>query len=389
MRNGEVRPYIDSHWTYQGWSGRIGVNRVLNPLGELWKSLRDPSEASKVVHLIKHHLLYCHQLALEDPIRGPVRHISLADPDFPASRLQVAAGLQVLSFLEPLIDAGIVIILPKLPRLWSDLHVQMSLEIKEYIWEGGRDWLGPLEPGLIDTLRGEEDENPLRRRIRYHRAARMKHFSLSLAENLRVLEHVHQRADMYLPTRAHQRLFSWYIERGITEAKAINGWPMAHMEYLPTLLSLSLPNFSDDVLSANDLIAIRKDGLFEPWYAALRQGLQKAEQRAEHLTANMNNALEDIRVGVSDAVRDTKKEVKQSSLLSAARSGTVELTVSSAVGLSAALLAADPITGTVVGGTTILLQTLAKWLIGRSRLGQEAFLRHAALFDQRRRRLDL
>jgi hypothetical protein len=347
--------------------------RVQSALGSQLQQMRTPADAESVVQMLSHHLLYTHGLAIDDPITGPdwfdiARRLN--DTAMLSSRL--AAAMTLLASLEPLIDAGIVEVIPKLPMFDHRLHTIVRLRLEDYIASGGTDPLGALP-----ELGGERVADSGAER--FIRGQRLGDLGLTVAENLCAMEAVDQQMDLYLPTRAHHEVLRIIVRDVASVLEGASSQAGPKLEYLPTLLDVVLPSLTGPGLSAAEIIAIRRDGLFDDWRTALRRGLADVENRADRLQKDPAYAMTDVREALRDQASKAEAAMTASTFLGQLEKTKVNLSIGSgvAIGLIAAgaeLVAAAGVAGQLVG-------TVISWLQAReSRAGQQAVLRHVALF---------
>jgi hypothetical protein len=271
-----------------------------------------------------------------------------------------------------LIDAGIVEVIPKLPMFDHRLHTIVRLRLEDYIASGGTDPLGALP-----ELGGERVADSGAER--FIRGQRLGDLGLTVAENLCAMEAVDQQMDLYLPTRAHHEVLRIIVRDVASVLEGASSQAGPKLEYLPTLLDVVLPSLTGPGLSAAEIIAIRRDGLFDDWRTALRRGLADVENRADRLQKDPAYAMTDVREALRDQASKAEAAMTASTFLGQLEKTKVNLSIGSgvAIGLIAAgaeLVAAAGVAGQLVG-------TVISWLQAReSRAGQQAVLRHVALF---------
>lgn len=146
------------------------------------------------------------------------------------------------------------------------------------------------------------------------------------------------------------------------------------LHYLPDLLALSLPCFD---LSVHDLVTIRRDGLFDAWHNSLRHGLASVRALpADQLLDPQSARRIELSHYMLAAADDVARQVKRSSVLRAAKMGTMNFGIACAFGALAAV-GAGPVVGGAVGGGGFLANTIVSWLGSRPASGERAFRRLA------------
>lgn len=287
----------------------------------------DESKIFSAIDAIKHQLLYCHSVALENPLQ----HLLRGDENLPVHALASMRGgllgfrvnggplfrryLTLLSYLRPLIESGALILVE---AHWGVVRRPIELP---------RDEMQSLIEGLnIDTagyFPGEPDDDETQRRAK----ASMVGVCLEYLRFVsRVREKTGDAVDLAIGEPA-QRLVFRHIQR-CSAALAPPEIREYEMRLLHHLLRLRLPRLEE--LSEADIRAIRDQGEFAEWRQALTLALDRfdreslsslsAQEAAEHLRSQILLALEPLMARI-------EHEVRRSSFLRKLRQGAFDISV--------------------------------------------------------------
>jgi len=287
----------------------------------------DDSTIFRAIDAIKHHLLYCHSVALEDPLQ----HLLYGDENLPPSALAGMRGgtlgfrvnggplfrryLILLSYLRPLIESGVVILVED---HWGVIRRPVQLPPEE---------LQSLIQGLdVDTagyFPGRPDDEETQRDAKASMIG-------SCLEYLNFVSRVRQRSDhgvdLFLEEPTYRSVFR-HIQLRCAELA-----PPQDREYdmilLDYLLQLRLPRLEE--LSETDIKTIREEGSFAEWREALKLALDRFHRMSVTGLPEQDRS-EQLRVEIADTLdpqrEKLQKEVEGSSFLRKARGGVLDMTV--------------------------------------------------------------
>lgn len=270
-------------------------------------------------------LVICHTAAviLPDTISYPRRFLRLA------------------VLLEEAIGAGLVILLPEsiVPTDEGEyFNTAMGWEIGE--------------------LPDSEDERLARARIGMSR--------LEIAQAMDACAKFPDRLDL-APTSAAQ---IGQI-RELIEVSGPLQAPTDRVLFLPNLLELDTPRFE---LAPHELVAIRRDGVFESLRVAVAEALRRASAIQDDVAIDPKSArLREVQDFLTAAAADAKLETNRSRVLRSTLIGTTAVGLGCATGALGAIGGIEP--AAVAGGASVAGGFLLGWLGGRPASGTRHFQR--------------
>jgi hypothetical protein len=141
------------------------------------------------------------------------------------------------------------------------------------------------------------------------------------------------------------------------------------LRFLPRLIGLPFPDMR---IGVNELIAIRRDGLFSAWQAAVQRGLTTIEQLNEDDLFDPDAVkLTELRTALESASHEVSKEISKSSTLRKSFVKVSSFGVACAAGALGAM--GGPILGGVAGGAALVGAGVVNWLGGRPTAGERSF----------------
>jgi hypothetical protein len=146
------------------------------------------------------------------------------------------------------------------------------------------------------------------------------------------------------------------------------------IRFLPDLLSLRIPNVA---LSAQELIAIRRDGMFESVRAALSEALRRtASLDDDEVVDPAGVRVREIREYLDDAAAAAVAETSRSRVIRTSVTGSVAIGVGCATGALGATGGLEA--AALAGGVGSAAGMVLGWLGGRPRSGTKRFRRVVA-----------
>jgi len=394
LATGEVRPLV---MPLPNASPLASARSGFGPLAWAWREARSSETGGhRLAASLTRHLLYAHSVALGNPLDVPRLDTSLArmrhdlqphsikTDSYTTDRWyqgEVAGALNALAAVEELVDAGALVIIPArlIPEQPGSLIYRAVWSRGDPAWNEATDPLGPLT--VEDYIQIQEEASdrvswspssaePLYRQRRVLDLGDLVGAALVTGSTVDV--------DVYLPSALSERMLKVAVEKAGVELRRDAG--LIDLQFLPTLLELELPQL--DALALQDIIAIRRDGLFSLWHESMSRGLQQAAGLPPDVLLHDERAAALIRAEVADAARGVAEQVRASALLTRVRAGSLDLTVSSAIATAALfeVTHGDP-KSLVVAPAQVLAKVVLEWLRGRPRPGQAALVRHAQLFE--------
>jgi len=371
-------------------------------LAEVWRNVRTEGRrnarplkgaAETLTTPITQHLLYTDSIAFGNPLdvlgldaiferireHKPGGGVYESYTESASYRQEVLGGINALAAAEKLVDANVVVIIPArlIPRDAAGSLILHSLYSKgDPDWDDTTDPLGSLTLDYGEIAEQSEVSEYEGDPFPVYRQGRVRDFGELVGAA--VLAGSIVDVDVYLPSALAQRMLQIVVEKARLELRRSAG--LTELQFLPTLLRLKIPRLAD--LALQDIVAIRRDGLFSRWHQTMNRGLEQVSHLPLDALLYDERATALIRAEAAEAVRDLEKEIHKSRLLTRARAGMLDMTVSSAIATAALLelTHGDPVSLTVAPAQAVA-QMVLEWLRRRSRPGQKAFLRHAQLFE--------
>jgi hypothetical protein len=384
LQPGMLRPYLQ---TDQFGSRADAWLRGAFDLGV--QALEDESAVWKVVDEIKHRLLYCHSVAVDDPfgiIVALARNDNLHPADVARNKGRLLNYVNLLIHLRPLIERHILCFMAPeyydkgdehpapLKYLFNGFSNQSAVlptpDIREFINrapQGTRnhwDKLRQLERGeelILDTLRSVAVDR--------------------IYDTFSGLSSAPGRISPYFPFRYDIELISVFQDQmrlaaagaaSDTKNLGLLDVPDRDNRLLTELVKLDLPGLAS--LSPDDIVSIRQGDVFEEWRDTLKTGLQRASELDPKLLDLDKAARAVVTEAVQPAYRKLQKEFKSSSFLGQVGSASTTLVCGGIGGIAGYLV--EPSMGGLVGALTgsfaeAAAELFKKWAKARGEMPAE------------------
>lgn len=309
---GQLRPYLPTfrHGMYAPWElGAFQLDSLSFADGDgLWQA----------VDQIKHRLLYCHSVAIEDPLGSLLAVAASSGPsEFTIAewRTRLLNFVQFLIHLEPLIAANILCFMSPRAYLPSDEQGRtptLVALLQKYIDEGG---VAPV-PVIDEYLRRAPDENAkaavrnlasmkissgqtrLEERIVAGSLFRIKNaFSAVLDAPAMLSPYLPFQYDVDLLGAFQNAVNSSVIDR---ELEAV---PDDENRLMGILFKMDMPGV--ERLDIGDILAIRSGDAFANWHEELRSALSEAAAQP----GNLLNYDQAARLKITNRIAAAKKRI--------------------------------------------------------------------------------
>lgn len=308
LGKGELRPYFPTQGHDQpAWlCGGVDFDlRALRTSDGMWKA----------VDVLKHRLLYCHSVAVDDPLPQLVSSA--------AGENRLGRGYDSMNALQNYMN----FLLHMRPLLSKDVLCLVSspFYVQDYLkaWQGGRNPRAALNDFLHETLDESQIWNnfsiddilqiaPQDRRIKMQKSLfddsgkklLLRSVFTTACERISIafdaLAHTSGRVSAYLPFRYDVNLLKEFQHR-ITKNQNFN-LPDTENWLLANLIDIDLPGVTS--LELDELISIRTNSdEFESWRRELREAIMHADC--------LHKDLWDLDDGVQRAVKDRLKQAKE------------------------------------------------------------------------------
>lgn len=345
-REGALRPYLPSR--------AVGDPRYAHGVGTGEYDLDDDGDVARVVQSLRHFLLYCDSVAVDNPLVLHLDKAGLTNPGLVAlqrvGRDRLVRWLRVLAELRELVEAGVVCLVEPRYEIHNRLPDLLSRPDHDRLAEEAdfSDFPGP--PASRDG-----------------RWAQVVMAERAAASGL-VAHGVHGgNVTVYVPYR--------HVAQ-VLDAAAAAQPGAAEMDRLREVLAVDVPTFAP--LPVADMVAIRRHGAFEAFRAAVRRAVVTA-QALDPTAPGYPDAVRQLVHDEVLAVADPAREASRSATLSGWRRAGRILAF---VALPAALGAVGGPVGSVAGATggAAAEQWWDRFSTRSPRAANDAFARHAALF---------
>jgi hypothetical protein len=287
----------------------------------------DESTIFHAVDAIKHQLLYCHSVALENPLQ----HLLFGEQGLPSIALANIRGgnlgfrvnggalfrryLILLSHLRPLIDSGALILVE---AHWGVIRRPIKLPLADV-----QSLIGDLNVDTNGYFPGDPEDEETRQRAKASMVG-------SCLEYLRFVSAVRERSanavDLFIEEPTERIVFKHIQQRCAMLA------PVETREYemrlLDHLLRLRLPHL--DELSEANIHAIREEGAFTEWRHALTLALDRFDRDSLSAPPRQHSdqqLMAQIMLALEPHVAKLDHEMRRSSFLSKLRRGALEIVV--------------------------------------------------------------
>jgi hypothetical protein len=380
LKPGELRPLIWSPDTYRG----ADVRRVLTlDHGSSPIDTTDPAEVSEAV---KHHLLYCHQLAIYDPFLDVLEPFGVFRKARRTDLLPAGAGygtdssqwwsgrvddelrismvrslgwwLEALMPLRELIKDGTLQVLPRMP-VYSSLFLDES------------------ERAILRSCLKQESHDTGQRSTDIWSSD--GYDPQSLAHNLATLfakvEHLENKVTPYIPTYDHWILLRYLLTRTALEQRNVRP-NLSESRVLLDLLKLRVPTF--ERLSVDDVATVRDTDAFRQFRADLRSALLEVRS----IDASDPQALANAREWMSDSMtKATQSIVSRPSLPRRIARLAIPAGLAFGIGSIPDFATGNPLALAAAAGASVT-SVAVNLILARTNRPDRALLQHYALMTE-------
>ena len=330
----------------------------------------------KIADAIKHRLLYCHSIALDDPL-GHLLALTTAEirsDQGDEGRRALLRFVNLSLHFAPLLRSGIVCFLPN--RSYSkdsEVRFRKRQELERALEQSGNYDPSELVAAAPEALQLRWKEGGADTALLTEVA--MSVASSRIANGLEAVLYAPDQVSLYLPFRADVELLK--RDTQVTKEIAAAGFSDRESWLLSQLVDLDLPGLAE--LNPDALVEIRTGDEFSHW----RQALSNALLAANSLPRTLWNRNEEVKRTVREQLTDSRTrlegELDQSPVLTGLRKGRTSIIVG-LVGLTvSALLDPTKLTTAAIGAllasstTTTAIEALQT---GRPSSRQKAALAH-------------
>jgi hypothetical protein len=310
--SGQLRPYVPLE---RHNKAEVAHGLYLRP-----SDFKRPDRVEHGLDALKHHLLYCHSLAIDDPLPWLLDAFTLGER-FSAykteARAPVVNCLRFLHQIEPLLRARVVVL------------VENPIESLPTVHGVLRD----REP-LIGTADFSDISEEMRERLETHgelaRMVYVEHADVELARGLEAVNKHTDRLDLYLPYLYYQQILRAVAEE---ERYGIPEWPReAELRVLGRLLSVRVPRLAR--LEPADIVSIRQsEAGFERWRNSLERGLRHVSALDPESIGRNAEELRLLRQELLEECQALESDIEASRFLSHAKRGAKEFAIGAVVAL--------------------------------------------------------
>lgn len=328
------------------------------------------------------HLLFCHGVVIEDPLAIPmslVRTLRYSERE----RSDLLAGvIRRLATLEPFIAKGFVRIVPKPVEYGTDEvsaalglgtlgDVTQRLNAANVIETFNRDLWGKSEPLRPNLARARDRDRAV----------------LSVAHQLQLIAELRGGPDLYIGNDAEAEILHQLLvvsapqgarSRHIGDGQSRSAGLGRHFRRINLD---DLPPVDVDALSLADILALRKDGMFDQWRAMLSVAMDDWIRDKEAGVAPI-----DAEVAFVDRLHQGSAHahdaIRASRFLPTIAQMPIPMSITVVGATASALISHDPLVVAGVAGGEALATWFWQWLSGRAGGGSSAWCRFAASFEQ-------
>jgi hypothetical protein len=338
-------------------------------------------ETVRDVATLRHHLLYADGVALSDPIpkifdrryysRRPIGEA------FQYRRIRLANLAQFLNEVDLLVADEIIVFThePSYPVTYKADDLRQLAALPEIVKVVGR-----LDPdGMAISARGGEQILGLPEgKMAFGPESYAMHAFDGILAGLAAGSEAGGGWDLYLPQREMQPALDYLVNQAAGGSGTQMSLDPRDLRTLPRLLAVELPGICGNI-RMSDLVALRRsEEAFAEWRDELRKALTTLSDdleadpempQAAHLAA----LQKELRRSAARA----KSQIGRSAALSHLKSGAVDATIGTIVGVPLG----SPTAAVVSAGLSELAVLLYRWLSALpSRPARQALARHYAVF---------
>ncbi len=362
--DGQLRPYLPvrSNKTVDWARGGVGLDLyTFDNADHVWKAVDN----------LKHMLLYCHQLAIDDP--GALIFDSLrlgygvkSNPQvFLDAKRRLQEYFPFLYHFKPLIDDGILILLSQKTSL--DCMKDISWDTEKRTKREKR--FKRLAMSLDYTDFFKQVELRATRRFFEFSDPIYKEIIIDVAEDnlgrmALMSREITGGVDFYLPFRSWRGVLLDLVKEAV-ESIQPEAVPDSELRLLTELISIDIPGISK--LPVEDLISLRKNNeTFNDWRMTLGRGLERLSNLPGNRLDQQKDGLRVLREEIGKAKADLSQKFDSDSFLTSMHAESKNFAVGAiGIGATATLLAqnveelVDPIAAGAVSAMVKILWDLA------------------------------
>jgi hypothetical protein len=355
LEKGTLRPFLQTD--------RTGVTARW-----LWGAFNmDPAAFAEenapwgVVDALKHRLLYCHSVAVEDPL-GIVLRLALNDflhpIDIERNKQRLLNLINLLIHMRPLIEQHVLCFVSPEYYLENDLPpspfetlFRKLCEDRSQLPEPNVGEFYQRAPQPTRELWDRKSNDGAFRTLR--RNVLIKAATDRICNSLAMLSYVGNRVSLYLPFRYDIQLLSEFNRR-ISSAelqldrRVFRMLPDRENRLFAQLMEFDLPGLKS--LSPEDILAMRGGDAFEQWRTLLKVGLQRASELPPDLVDLESAQRSVLAESVQPAYAKLKSEFENSGFLRKVRSASTPMICGAVGGVVGYLI--DAGLGGLVGALT-------------------------------------
>ena len=264
-----------------------GRLRPYVPFGEIRGGLdrqdfMHPQRAQTVLNGLRHHLLYCDSLAIEDPLPGLLDHFALDEPvlslNADKNRRKLVGCLHSLDRVQPLIRAGVLVLVDTTPELRTRVDL-----LDDPVKVAGEADFADVPPWKAERL---EEGGQIVRELLINSAA------VALSRMLDAADEHPDAVDLCLPFAYYEQTLR-AVAQEAEESVAAQA-PDVEVRVIQDLLNVTLPTLPN--LSQPDLVAVRHtEEALANWRGALERGLGSLHALDQEFLDPQNEALRTIK----------------------------------------------------------------------------------------------
>jgi hypothetical protein len=383
LESGMLRPYLRTDTTTSGTApwlwGAFGLGG---------NDMKEADSVWKAVDEIKHRLLYCHSVAVEDPF-GIILALASSEvfhpKDLERHKAVLLNFINLLIHMRPLIERHVLCFVP--PQYYAQRPLQHAPI--EYLFNQFSKDRRSLPLPVIDEFlrRAPQDtreawDSLLKSVLRKELLDTLRRLAISRVDaTFSTMAYAPDQLSAYFPFRYDIKLIALFQDRlrraserrnGQDRDSKVDNIPDRENRLLTELISIDLPGVS--LLSPDEIVAIRQGDAFEEWRNTLKGGLQRASELDEDLLDFDKAARSTVSEALQPAYAKLKTEFKRSSFLSKAGAASAPL-ICGAIGGFAGYLV-DPNVGGLVGALTgsfaeASVEVTNRWIKDRGKTSKE------------------
>lgn len=313
-RGGQLRPYVPLE--------RDEMPGAPSGLYLRADDFADPRNAEIAFDALRHHLVYCDSLAIDNPLRWmldaflvkPAPHMT----DYlERQRRKVLNYLQFLTRIEPMVRADVIVLVE------SDLGIPPNLS------GALSDTTAVADAADFSDLQAE-NLVMIEKNETLGRWALTSHANHQLATSLEAMKTHSGALDLYFPYRHYEDLLRAVIEEDRQELpERIRG---VELGVLSDVLKLSLPGLKE--LKPQEIVAMRQgEAAFAQWRRSLERGMERVRNLDGDALAGDGDERSEIEKELVEGREKLEAEIKKSTFLSHAKRGWRDFSIGSIVAL--------------------------------------------------------